>query len=97
MYRKSSGSNGAEELVRGALTAACGGLMMMNSLKNQLDGYERGKVSTSKNTGGENAHTKLGREMHKKYNPGQDYIKEYQLPTEKEQMQSVLKKGMLGN
>jgi len=66
------------------LTAACGGLMMMNSLKNQLDGYERGKVSTSKNTGGENAHTKLGREMYKKYNPGQGYIKEYQLPTEKE-------------
>ena len=74
---------GAEELVRGALTAAGGGLMMMNSSKNQLDGYERGNTSTSQNKGGENSHTKLGREIHKKYNPGQGYIKECQLPSGK--------------
>lgn len=38
---------GAEELVKGVVTAAGGRLMMMNSSKNQLDGYERGKPSNS--------------------------------------------------
>jgi hypothetical protein len=57
--------------------------MMMNSSKNQLDGYETGNTSTSQNKGGENSHTKLGREMHIKYNPGQSYIKEYKLPSGK--------------
>ena len=74
---------GAEELVKGVVTAAGGRLMMMNSSKNQLDGYERGNTSTSQNKGGENSHTKLGREMHRKYNPGQSYIKEYKLPSGK--------------
>ena len=38
---------GAEELVKGVVTAAGGRLMMMNSSKNQLDGYERGKTNVS--------------------------------------------------
>ena len=38
---------GAEELVKGVVTAAGGSLMMMNSSKNQLDGYERGKTNVS--------------------------------------------------
>lgn len=38
---------GAEEFVKGVVTAAGGSLMMMNSSKNQLDGYERGKPSNS--------------------------------------------------
>ena len=34
-------------------------------------------------TGGENVSTKLGREKHKEYNPGNDYIKEFRLPSGK--------------
>lgn len=41
-----------------------------------------GKTKYSK-TGGENVSTKLGREKHKEYNPGDDYIKEFRLPSGK--------------
>lgn len=39
--------------------------------------------STTTQKGGENSHTILGKEMHKKYNPGEGYIKEFPLPSGK--------------
>ena len=54
---------------------------------------ESSLVSSTASKGGENASTKLGRQMHKDYNPGDGYIKEFTLPSGKRADAVSLEKG----
>ncbi len=93
----------AVPLIPGGVGAIRAGAKIANTVDNAADAVRTvsnaddaidaaRSVSHKATKGGENAHTKLGRDMHKLYNPGDEYIKEFRLHSGKKLMLSVLKK-----
>ena len=92
-------SNAVDDAADAAKAAKTVGVSKTASKSDSIaEDVQSSLIKTNTSKGGENAATRLGREKHIEYNPGEGYKKEYKLSSGvKEQMLSVLKKAMSEN
>ena len=84
--------NGAVDATKGAKKTAKG-IKIADESASIIRNAEPSVVNNPPFKGGENADTRLGRLMHKGYNPGDGYIKEFTLPSGKRADAVSLDKG----
>ena len=90
-------AGGAIALTAGDVALSTGSMLMANSADNTKEGYNRGRAQQSESDSiyGETKSTKLGKEKHKQYNPGEGYKLNTALPSGKRPDAYSVEKGIV--